>query len=603
MTDYGRGQGSEPWYPEDPLYGDVGWEGQQQGHPGQSPQTGHQQYPQGEQYGHQGQPGHFPQHQQQHQHQQEYVQQQVPQGYDQQVSPGYDQQVPQGYDQWAAQTAPAQSDGYGQQYQGGWETAQPGQIPYGTDPTGTYPGQPEAYGVEPPDYYGTPEAYPPPEPPARRRPEPEPEEEPARGDGRQDWDPDRDGPEEGFFADSGRGAPAAPRGPDADGYDDEYDDEPSGRDGDRRSRGGKGKQKRRNGCACLLVTAVFVGGLGAVSYFGYQFYQDRFGEPADFAGDGLTTTVSVEIPKDSGGYVIGQKLKEAGVIKSVDAFVSAQQQHPKGNTVQDGVYTLRKEMSAASALELMLSPKSRNNLIIAEGRRNIWVYEQIDKRLDLPGGTTKGVASAQWKSLGLPDWAMNGAGDRKDPLEGFLYPSSYPVAEGMKPADVLKKMVTRAKNQYETYDLQAKAREVGLKNPLEVITVASLVQAEGMTHDDFKKMAAVVYNRLKPDNTATNRKIEFDSSYNYLKNQSKIDISTREIRNYDHPYNTYFVEGLPPGPIGNPGEDALRAAIEPDGGDWMFFVSIDGKTTKFTETLAEHEELVAEFNERRKNGE
>ncbi|MGX2998323.1 endolytic transglycosylase MltG [Streptomyces sp. JNUCC 64] len=598
MTEYGRGQGSEPWYPEDPSYGDVGWGGQQ-GHPGPSPQTGQQQYPQDPQqhYPQQGQP--YPQDGQGypvpgHHQQQEYAPQECVQ--QQSAATGHPVQQPgQGYDQWTGQETP-QPDGYGGQYQGGWEAAQPGQIPYGTDPAGPYGGQPEAYGAEQPDYYGTPDAYPPPEPPARRR-SPQ-EEEP------QDWDPDPDGPGEGLLADPDRDAP---RGPDApDDYDD-HDDEPSGRSGgrggDRRGRDrGEGKRKRRNGCACLLVTVVFAGGVGAVGYFGYQFYQDRYGAPADFAGDGVAETVSVDIPKGSLGSDIGQLLKDAGVVKSVDAFVTAQQRNPKGNSIQDGVYTLRKQMSGASAVELMLSPKSRNNLIIAEGRRNVWVYEQIDKRLELTEGTTQKAARSQWKSLGLPEWAVDGAADRKDPLEGFLYPSSYPVAEGMKPAEVLKKMVARAKNEYAGYDLAAKARELGLKDPLQVVTVASLVQAEGMTHDDFKKMAAVVYNRLEPDNTVTNRKIEFDSTYNYLKNQSKLDISIAEIRNYDHPYNTYFNEGLPPGPIGNPGEDALRAAVQPDDGDWMFFISLDSKTTKFTKTLAEHEELVAEFNERRKNG-
>ncbi|OKH92500.1 endolytic transglycosylase MltG [Streptomyces uncialis] len=609
MTEYGRGQGSEPWYPEDPLYGDVGWEGSQ-GHPGQSPQTG-QQYPHGQQHQQQGHQDQHQQHQQGQQHQyyeqgqpqqsypqdqgqgqgqgydpQQYPQDHTQQGYPQQGhAPQHAGQSPQ-YDEWHNQPAPGQGDAHGGQYQGGWEAAQPGQIPYGTDPAGTYAGQPEAYGAEQPDHYGSDAAYPPPEPPGRRRAAPDPDEA-------TEWDAGQEGEDHAFF--TGQDAP------DGDGYDDEEPEGRSGgRGGDRRGRGGKSR-KGRSGVACLLVTAVFAGGIGAVGYFGFQFYQDRFGTAPDFAGDGTGETVSVDIPKGSLGSGIGQKLKEAGVIRSVDAFVSAQQQNPKGNTIQDGVYLLRKQMSAASAVELMLSPKSRNNLIIAEGRRNAWVYSQIDKRLELPGGTTKEVALKESKSLGLPSWA-NADKDIKDPLEGFLYPSSYSVAKGMKPAAVLKKMVARAVEQYETYDLEAKARELGLKDPLEVVTVASMVQAEGMTHDDFKKMAAVVYNRLKPTNVVTNQKVEFDSAYNYVKNQSEIDISTKEIRNYDDPYNTYFYAGLPPGPIGNPGKDAMQAAVEPDTDGWMFFISIDGKTTTFTKELADHEELVREFNERRKNG-
>ena len=96
----------------------------------------------------------------------------------------------------------------------------------------------------------------------------------------------------------------------------------------------------------------------------------------------------------------------------------------------------------------------------------------------------------------------------------------------MKPEDVLKQMVATANEEYGKYDLAAKAKELELENPLQVVTVASLVQAEGKTHDDFRKMAEVVYNRLKPTNTETNQLLQFDSTYNYLKGQSKIDISS-----------------------------------------------------------------------------
>ncbi|MFH8491492.1 endolytic transglycosylase MltG [Streptomyces longisporoflavus] len=558
MTEYGRGTGSEPWHPEDPLYGDGGWGGQQPSG-GQSAYGGQGQYhPQ----------QHAQQPQQPHQAQYDDWNTGQQQAYGQQQYGG-----PAGQQQY--------NGGPEQQYNGGWDAGQQGQAAYTADPSDPYGHQAGGYGAESPDYYGTPDAYPPPEPPSRRRPEPEPQ---------QDWDPGPDQGEHAFF--SG-----------ADDDEDEYDDEPGRRGGrgDRRGgRGGKKPKKRRSGCACLVVTLVFAGGLGGVGYFGYQFYQDRFGAAPDYAGAG-TGTATVEIPKGSGGFAIGQKLKDAGVVKSVDAFVSAQAKNPKGETIQEGVYLLKKEMSAKSAVELMLSPKSRNNLIIPEGRRNAWVYGQIDTRLELEKGTTEKVAKKEWKSLGLPAWA-NTSKDIKDPLEGFLYPSSYAVAKGQKPEAVLKKMVAHASQKYEEMGLKSKAAELQLENPLQVLTVASLVQAEGMTHDDFKKMASVVYNRLKTSNTVTNQKLEFDSTYNYLKGQSEINIPISKIRTDPDPYNTYFHKGLPPGPIGNPGDEALAATLAPDGGGWMFFISVDGKKTQFTKTLSEHEKLVAKFNDRQKNG-
>ncbi|MFI7020382.1 endolytic transglycosylase MltG [Streptomyces sp. NPDC050164] len=572
MTEYGRGQGSEPWHPEDPLYGDGGWGGEQAHQGQQSPYGGQPQHypeqPQQPQYGDWGtgqQPG-YGQAQQQYQYDQ---QQYAAQAHGHQQYPGQgDQghQQDQGYHQ------------HQQQYDnGGWATGPHQQVSYPGDPADPYGQQTGAYGGGQSDYYGTPEGYPPPEPPGRRRAEPEPET---------DWDPGPDQGEHAFFAG---------------GDDDDDGDEPGDRRrrDDQRGRGGKPK-KRRNGTACLVIVLVLGGGLAGVSYFGYQFFQDRFGDAPDYAGDGNGQQVSVEIPQGADGYTIGRVLKSVGVVKSVDAFVSAQAANPDGRNIQDGVYTLQKQMSADSAVELMLSPKSRDNLIIAEGKRNADIYRLIDKRLEVKDGTTAAVAKRDYKKLGLPDWALNHE-NVKDPLEGFLYPSSYGIAKGEKPEEVLKQMVTRATQTYEKLGVEKKARSLGLEDPWQLITVASLAQAEGTSHDDFRKMAEVVYNRMKPGNPQTNGMLEFDSTYNYIKNQSKIDLSLSELRNYDNPYNTYFHKGLPPGPIDNPGEAALKGALNPTKDGWYYFISLDGKTSEFTKTNAEHQKLVDKFNASRNN--
>ncbi|MFE0417580.1 endolytic transglycosylase MltG [Streptomyces tendae] len=578
MTEYGRGPGSEPWHPEDPLYGDGGWGGQQAQTGQQSPYGGQpQQYP--EQQAQQGYGdwsnggqssygGGQPQYDQYgHQHPEPQYDQYGQQQYDQHAYGGQQQ-----YDQqYAPQAQPQQ--GYDN---GGWGSGAHPQAHYPADPSDPYGQQAGGYGAEQPDFYGTPEAYPPPEPPTRRRAEPEPQ--------RTDWDPGPDEGEHAFFA-----------GGDADEDEDAPGDGRGGRE-DRRTRGGGKPKKRRSGCACLVVCLVLGGGVAGIGYFGYQFYQDRFGAAPDYAGGGNGEQVTVTIPKGAGGSTIGQELKRQGVVKSVDAFIAAQQSNPRGKSIQDGVYTLQKEMSADSAVELLLSPKSRSNLIIAEGKRNADVYKLIDKRLEVKDGTTAKVAKSEYKSLGLPDWALNHK-DVKDPLEGFLYPSSYSAAKGQKPEDVLKQMVARASEQYEKIGLEAKAEGLGLEGPWELLTAASLVQAEGKTHDDFRKMAEVIYNRLKESNTETNQELQFDSTFNYLMGQSKIHISESEINSNKDPYNTYTNKGLPPGPIGNPGEEALQAALNPTQDGWLYFVATDGlKKTEFAKTHDEFLKLKDKFD-------
>ncbi|MFC9430615.1 endolytic transglycosylase MltG [Streptomyces sp. NPDC056987] len=590
MTDYGRGPGSAPWHPGDPLYGDSGWAAQQATDGSGSSYGGQQQYPQQSQaqaqYG-EAQDPYQQQYQQQPQHPQyqggqpeygaqqyggqQYGTQQQPQYQEQpqqpQQGPYGGQQHPQHHPQ-QQYADPQYND---PQYNGGWDNGQQAAMPYGATAPAPYAGEHGNY-AENHDYYGTSDAYPPPQPPGRRQPDPEPEAEPGPAEA------DADTPEKEthpFFTGGG-----------GDGDDDGGE----GRGGEGRERRGKTKKKKksRNGTACLVVAVVFIGGAGGIGYVGYQFWESKFGPPPDFAGAG-SGDIEVEIPSGAGGYEIGAILVKNGVVKSQRAFVAAQKQNPKGNTIQAGVYILGKEMSARNAVTKMLSPSSRNALIFPEGKRNEFVYEQIDKRLGLKKGETAAVAKAQAKNLGLPKWA-NDSRDIKDPLEGFLFPASYPVAKGTKPETVLKKMVARAKVEYEKQNLEAEAKKLKLKSPLQLITIASLVQAEGKYKHDFDKVARVVYNRLEPENTETVGRLEFDSTVNYIKSQSRLDLgAVDDLRRIKDPYNTYDIKGLPPGPIGNPGADALHSAINPADGPWYYFVSVTSDKTLFAVTNEEHE--------------
>ncbi|GAB2937666.1 endolytic transglycosylase MltG [Streptomyces sp. NPDC058869] len=580
MTEYGRGPGSEPWHPEDPLYGDQGWGGRQAAH-GQGQygdqQQSYQQDPYAQQYqGHQPQEP-YAQHQQYGQQHQQYDQQQNHQQY------GAPQHDPY-----------AQQPGAQPQYNGGWDTGQQSAMAYGAEPQDPYAQHPGAYDTGQ-DHYGTPEAYPPPQPPGRR------EAAPGQQQSRQeptDWGADEPQEETHPFF-TGADAPAGrePRDDDDDPDDDGSRSSRRDRGSDER-RGGKGKKKKsRSGVACLVVSVVLVGGLGGVSYVGYTFWQKQFGAPADYTGSGTGEQVEVEIPEGAFGYDIANILRKKGVIKSSDAFVAAQNDNPKGKSLQAGVYLLKKEMSAASAISLMLDPKSQNPFVIPEGTRNATVYEMIDKRLELKKGTTADIAKTKAESLGLPDWADDNP-DVKDPLEGFLYPAAYPVAKGSKPEDALKRMVTRANKEYGKVDLEASAKKLGLKTPWELVTVASLVQVEGKYKHDFDKVARVVYNRLKPGNMETVGRLEFDSTVNYIKNESTLDVgAVDDLRKIDDPYNTYKIIGLPSGPISNPGADALHSAMNPTPGPWYYFVSINEDKTVFAETNEEHERNRREYED------
>ncbi|MCX5209198.1 endolytic transglycosylase MltG [Kitasatospora sp. NBC_00240] len=630
MTDLGRGygsQGSEPWRPGDPVYGgqqqpvpgqeDGGWQqnpvqqpdpfgqGQQQygqhGYPQQAQQQG-QQFGQGQQqYGQQGyaqqqygapmqpnpmQPGQqgqmqqgqgYPQGRQQY-GQQGYQQQPAPmqpnpmqQG--QQYVQGQQQYGRQGYPQQGGPQAPGQLP----PQQGQPQQGQPGQPQQGQQQG--FPGR-----QQPP--FGQP---PRPEQQGRRRPQPA---QPAGpGPDGIDWEA------EAAALEAGVAAPAEVE-PDAeqwDGAEDEFQDEQEEEQGSflgdlddsreaKRKRKEKGKKSgRRNGGACLLVALVLLGGVAGGGWWGYGFYQSHFGPPADFAGEGAGS-VTVEIKSGATGGQMGIALKAAGVVKSVEAFTNAFAKNPKSGGIQEGYYTMHREMSAGSAVQLLVDSTGGETLILREGEKAADIYVDIDKKLKLDKGTTAAVAKAQAASLGLPDYAQGNP-------EGFLFPTRYAVAQGMKPEDLLKQMVAKANEQYQKWGLEGSAQKLGLKNAYEVVTAASILQAEGNNSADFGKMARVIQNRLTTD--ATQHKLQMDTTFQYFLGRTKFSID--ELNTNKTQYNTNINPGLPPTPISNPGEEAIRAMLNPTEGDWVYFVAMSPTETRFARTFEDFKKDVKEY--------
>jgi uncharacterized YceG family protein len=607
MTEYGQGPGPRPWHPEDPLYGEGRSGGQPGTYQGEWDHYGEQQGAYGEQY--EGQ--YMAQYQQQ------------PAAYGQGYDPAYDpyatgQLPPQPYAQpqqpQHQQTQPSQQQqGY---YQGGgWDGmgdtgAGAGYDPsaYGAAATGPY-GMPvvDPYGTGPQpaypgyaDHYAQPGAYPPPQPQHLRPQQPFPGPPPgqtgpvppgrpgapqpgpddltraAGPDPETGWDPGPDQGEHAFFTESDE--------EDAWPGDEEGDSRGEDRRGSRTGRGGA--TKRKSGCAIVAASVVLTGGLGAVGYFGYSFYEAHFAAAPDYPGSG-SGRVQVTIPGGASIADMGETLQSAGVVKSPGAFIEAANAEKKASNIQPGAYSLRKKMSGKSAVSLMLSPASQNTLIIPEGARASKVYGLVDKKLGSKPGTTRAAAEAG--GLGLPSWARNKP-------EGFLFPSRYSIGEKGDEAGVLRQMVARAKSEQAKDNLSAAAKKVG-KTPEQILTIASLIQAEAREGDEFGKVSRVIYNRLDKGML-----LGFDSTINYAKGRSSLNTSVQDTK-VDSSYNTYTHHGLPPGPIDNPGHEAIQAALHPVKGDWLYFVTVKPGDTRFTASKAQHDRNVRDFNiEQRRKG-
>ncbi|SCK43991.1 endolytic transglycosylase MltG [Streptomyces sp. WMMB 322] len=560
MTEYGRGQSLPSWHPDDPLFGDKGWDGGRDGayegdgdpYAGQYADpygTGQHQVPQ--------QQGYYGQQQQQYYGHGGYETAGAGQSYDSGYGPGATD--PHGM--------PTVQDPYNTGEQPGYYAGQQG-FPQQHQPQQHPPQQhhPQQHHPQQGQGYSGPYAQPGREgfdapPPARHDADPE-----------TGWDPGPDQGEHAFFSDR----------------DDEDDDLDEGKRSGRRN--GSGETKRRSGCACLAVSVLLAGGLGTAAYFGYDLYQTYLAPAPDYPGKG-SGQAQVRIPDGASIADMGNELQKAGVVKSAGAFVEAAQAEKKASGIQPGTYSLRKKMSGAAAVKLMLDPASQNALIISEGLRAKKIYELIDKKLGKAEGTTEKVAKkADSTDLGLPAFA-------KGNPEGFLFPSRYSVGENSDPLEVLRDMVKRAKAEHAKVDLAGEAKKAG-KTPEEIVTIASLIQAEAQQDSEFGKVSRVIYNRL-----GKNILLQFDSTINYAKGRSSLDTSVEDTR-LKSPYNTYLNRGLPPGPIDNPGHQAIEAALNPTKGNWIYFVTVKPGDTRFTESKAEHDRNVQDFNrEQRKKKE
>ncbi|MGW0820724.1 endolytic transglycosylase MltG [Streptomyces sp. NPDC002845] len=224
------------------------------------------------------------------------------------------------------------------------------------------------------------------------------------------------------------------------------------------------------------------------------------------------------------------------------------------------------------------------SLVIPEGWRASQVYEAVDKALALPAGTAR-------KSLGKA--RLNLPNDAEGNPEGYLFPATYPLDEKATPESLLTSMADTAHKKFNGGQITAGAQRNAM-NVYQAVTIASLVQAEAATKADMGKVARVIFNRLE-----RGMPLQMDSTINYALNRSTLDTTPDDTR-INSPYNSYQRMGLPPTPIANPGEEAMRAAINPAPGDWLYFVTVKPGDTRFTAQYEEHLRNVAEFNENRR---
>ncbi|MGU3495607.1 endolytic transglycosylase MltG [Xanthobacteraceae bacterium A53D] len=331
------------------------------------------------------------------------------------------------------------------------------------------------------------------------------------------------------------------------------------------------KPKRRgrgaNHPAVIIGSAVFtlllflaVGG-GVAGWYGEWAYRSTGPLPQD---------KNVVIPRGQGLRDIADLLEREGVIRNWIVFVAGHQLTHRGEPLHAGEYAFKAGVTMANVVDMMTDGKVvQHQITVPEGLTSQQVVDRLNENPLLTGTA-------------------------RVPLEGTILPETYAIVRGMTRQEVLRRMSSdQQKTLAEIWE--KRAPDLPLKSPEELVILASIVEKETAKADERPRVAAVFVNRL-------NRKMRLQSDptiiYGIVGGKGSLGraISRADITT-PTPYNTYAIDGLPPGPIGNPGRASLQAVANPPKTKDLYFVADGTGGHAFGETLEQHNRNVARWRE------
>jgi UPF0755 protein len=326
----------------------------------------------------------------------------------------------------------------------------------------------------------------------------------------------------------------------------------------------------------LLLVAVVVLGVAA-----YQTI--RWAEGPVIPTEAHPPSKVVVIPDGSTFQFVAALLEREGLIKSRSVFVLIGKSQSADRKVQAGEYELNPGMTPAEILSKLLNGEVLfHPLTIPEGLTITQIADVVSQQ-----GLTDRV---EFLRLAKDRAFVASLGIKAETVEGYLYPDTYRFPRPIEAREVLVAMVEQLR-QVVGPDLLARMQELKMTIH-EVLTLASVIEKETGAGDERPEISAVFHNRLKKhiplqsDPTVIYGLPAFDG------NLHKKDLSSPS------PYNTYRVQGLPPGPIANPGIQAIRATLYPSDSRSLYFVSRNDGTHQFSATLIEHNKAVEKYQKR-----
>lgn len=345
------------------------------------------------------------------------------------------------------------------------------------------------------------------------------------------------------------------------------------------------QQHRSKVPAIVAIVAILV--IVAVAYFFVAPAVTSMFAPRQEQTVPAGQDVSITIPEGASGDDIASILSKNHVIDNPKDYYAAVAKEGAEMSLKPGDYTLKTGMNAVDVVrQLVAGPNAGAVLTIQEGL----TLEQTAERVEAVYGISKEDFLAQAKASKYVDDYPFLEGAYNDSLEGYLYPKTYTFTGAPTADDIIRKLLDQFVSETASLDLDKGANGLSAQ---QIVTMASLIERETAVESERPTIASVIYNRLKLD-----MPLQIDAAIVYARGGGNQAVTYSDLE-IDSPYNVYKNHGLTPGPICSPSISSIKAALNPDTTDYLYYVASaagDG-THKFSSDYEQFEKDSQEYSE------
>jgi len=303
---------------------------------------------------------------------------------------------------------------------------------------------------------------------------------------------------------------------------------------------------------------------------------------ADYGEAGQTKEFIVK--NGEGAKNISRRLEDDGLISSDFAFQIYMWQQNAGGKIKAGDYEIPTGINMPAILEMLIDGQTKSNYFwatIPEGFSAQQAVKRIESKGERINGNLETMVSSVPQNFRKDYWFLQeDENGNPETLEGYLFPDTYKFNADASGEEILRKILDNFKNKINPLRGQI---ELNSMNLYEILTLASIVEKEVSSVDDMRVVAGLFLHRLE-----IGMPLQSDATINYITNKKMPSPLYKDLE-VDSPYNTYKYRGLPPGPICNPGLSAIKAVLNPEKTDYLYFLTPAGKPTVYSKTFKEHE--------------